>query len=97
MVWRTVARMRKMAGYHARGGVAGGLARKPGTLQGFTQKVAALVGQARQRGFAPDSPEAAQVVGRLLDGRTRPSAPTSGNGWKPVRAASLIAITSCLP
>jgi hypothetical protein len=81
MVWRTVARMRKMAEYHARGGVAGGLARKPGTLQGFTQKVAALVGQARQRGFAPDSPEAAQVVGRLLDGRTRPSAPTSGNGW----------------
>lgn len=27
-----------------------------------------LVGQARQRGIAPDSPEAAHVVNRLLDG-----------------------------
>jgi hypothetical protein len=30
--------------------------------------VTALVGQARQRGIAPDSPEAAPVVCRLLDG-----------------------------
>ena len=57
-----------MAEYHADGSAAGRPAREAGMLQGFTQKMTALVGQVRQRGIAPDSPEAAQVVGRLLDG-----------------------------
>jgi DNA-binding transcriptional MerR regulator len=58
-------RMRKMAEYHAGGSAAGP---DPGALQGFTQKMTALVSQARQRGIAPESPEAAQVVDGLLDG-----------------------------
>jgi DNA-binding transcriptional MerR regulator len=57
-------RMRKMAEYHADGTQA----RTPGAPQGFTQKVTALVSQARQHGITPDSPEAAQVVDKLLDG-----------------------------
>lgn len=59
--------MRTMAEYHASGSAAGGPAPAPG-MQGFTQRLTALVGQARQRGIPPDSPAAAQVVGRLLDG-----------------------------
>jgi DNA-binding transcriptional MerR regulator len=58
-------RMRTMAEYHAGRSVVGG---DPAPEAGFTQKMTALVGQARRRGIAPDSPEAAQVVGRLLDG-----------------------------
>lgn len=54
-------RMRKMAEYHA-GAAATGM------REGFTQQMTGLVGQARQRGVAPDSPEAAQVVARLLAG-----------------------------
>ncbi|MGH3254966.1 MAG: MerR family transcriptional regulator [Streptosporangiaceae bacterium] len=61
-------RMRKMAEYHASGSAAGGPAPEAGAPEGFTQKVTALVSQARQRGIIPDSPEAAQVVDRLLDG-----------------------------
>jgi DNA-binding transcriptional MerR regulator len=61
-------RMRKMAQYHAAGSGADGPAPEPGVPQGFAQKMSALVGPARQRGVAPDSPEAAQVVGKLLDG-----------------------------
>ena len=62
-------RMRKMAEYHAGGSAAArGPASEAGAPQGFTQQMTALVGPARQRGIAPDSPEAAQVVGRLLDG-----------------------------
>lgn len=57
-------RMRRMAEYHAGGGAAAG----PAPEAGFTQKVTTLVGPARQRGVAPDSPEAAQVVDRLLNG-----------------------------
>jgi DNA-binding transcriptional MerR regulator len=53
-------RMRTMAEYHAGSDAA--------PEAGFTQKVTALVGPARERGVAPDSPEAAQVVGRLLGG-----------------------------
>lgn len=55
-------RMRTMAEYHAATGPASG----PG--QGFTQRVAALVGPARQRDIAPESPEAAEVVDKLLGG-----------------------------
>jgi DNA-binding transcriptional MerR regulator len=61
-------RMRKMAQYHARGSSAGGPAPEPDVPQGFAQKLSALVGPARQRGVAPESPEAAQVVDTLLDG-----------------------------
>jgi DNA-binding transcriptional MerR regulator len=56
-------RMRKMAEYHAGGGAGA-----PAPEAGFTQKMTALVSQARQRGVAPDSPDAAHVVARLLDG-----------------------------
>lgn len=59
-------RMRKMAEYHAGGGAPGGPAVGEGMPAGFSQKVFDLVGQARQRGIAPVSPEAAQVVARLL-------------------------------
>ena len=59
-------RMRKMAEYHAGGGAPGDPAAREGMPAGFSQQVLDLVGQARQRGIAPDSPEAAQVVGRLL-------------------------------
>jgi DNA-binding transcriptional MerR regulator len=59
-------RMRKMAEYHAGGGARGGPALGEGMPAGFSQKVFDLVGQARQRGMAPDSPEAAHVVARLL-------------------------------
>jgi DNA-binding transcriptional MerR regulator len=61
-------RMRKMAEYHAGSSTAGGPAPEAGVPQGFTQQVTALVGQARERGVAPDSPEAAQIVDRLLGG-----------------------------
>jgi DNA-binding transcriptional MerR regulator len=61
-------RMRKMAEYHAGRSDAGGPDPEPGMPQGFAQKVFALVGQARQRGVAPESPAAAQVVEKLLDG-----------------------------
>jgi hypothetical protein len=61
-------RMRKMAEYHAGGGGAGGPAPGADMPRGFSQKVFALAGQARQRGVAPDSPEAAQVLDQLLDG-----------------------------
>jgi DNA-binding transcriptional MerR regulator len=57
-------RMRKMVEYHA----GDGPAPQAGTLQRFTQKITALVGPARERGIAPDSPEAGQVVARMLDG-----------------------------
>lgn len=59
-------RMRKMAEYHVGGG--GPVSGAAGMPAGFSQKVFELAGQARQRGVAPDSPEAARVVGQLLDG-----------------------------
>ena len=58
-------RMRTMAEYHAQGAPA----TAPGTSPGFSEKVSRLVGQARERGIAPDSPEAARIVDRLLEGR----------------------------
>jgi DNA-binding transcriptional MerR regulator len=65
-------RMRKMAEYHTSGSVMGGPAREPGDyapfMRNFTQKVARTVGPLRERGVAPDSPEAALVVGKLLEG-----------------------------
>jgi DNA-binding transcriptional MerR regulator len=61
-------RMRTMAEYHAAGRAPGAAARDTAMLQGFTEKMSALVDQARQRGIAPDSPEAAQILGRLLEG-----------------------------
>ena len=42
-------RMRKMAEYHAGGGGAGGRVPGAGMPTGFSQKVFALAGQARQR------------------------------------------------
>jgi DNA-binding transcriptional MerR regulator len=60
--------MRKMAEYHAGSGTAGGPTPGAGVPGGFTQQMSALVGPARQRGIVPDSPEAGQVVERLLEG-----------------------------
>jgi DNA-binding transcriptional MerR regulator len=57
--------MRTMAEYHARAS-AGGPTPQAGALKGFAQKMTELVGQARERGVAPDSPEAAVFVGELL-------------------------------
>jgi DNA-binding transcriptional MerR regulator len=61
-------RMRKMVEYHAESRAQCGPAQEPGAYQWFTRKVTGQVGEARQRGIAPDSPEAAQVVDRLLEG-----------------------------
>ena len=65
-------RMRTMAEYHAAGsapdGAPGGAAPQAGVLPGFTQKMTALVGEARRRGIVPDSPDAAHVVAKLLGG-----------------------------
>jgi DNA-binding transcriptional MerR regulator len=61
-------RMRRMAEYHVAGAAAGVPAQEAGMFQRFTEKVTALVGDARQRGVAPDSPEAAQVVDQMLGG-----------------------------
>ena len=57
-----------MVEYHANGRAAGGPAREAGAPLRFTKKVTSLVGAARERGVAPDSPEAAQVVSRVLEG-----------------------------
>lgn len=56
-------RMRTMAEFHTGRRLASG----PGP-DGFGEKLAALVAPARDRGVAPDSPEAGQIVGRLLAG-----------------------------
>ena len=62
-------RMRKMAEYHVGASAPGDPAPgASGMPSGFSQKVFALAGQARERGVAPGSPEAAQVVDQLLDG-----------------------------
>lgn len=61
-------RMRTMAEYHAQGRAQGGPAAQEGVSERFTQKVTHLAGDARARGITPDSPEAAEVVDRLLEG-----------------------------
>ncbi len=61
-------RMRTMAEYHAGAGAAAGPDPGEGMPAGFSRKVFDLAGQARQRGVAPDSPEAARVVDQLLGG-----------------------------
>jgi hypothetical protein len=57
--------MRAMAEYH--GDTHAGHRPEAG-LGGFTRKVTSLVGPARECGVAPDSPEASQILDRLLDG-----------------------------
>lgn len=60
-------RMRTMVAYHTQGGAPDrNLPRSP-LQQGFTQKMATLVGQAREQGIEPTSPQAIQIVNRLLD------------------------------
>ncbi|WP_323377514.1 hypothetical protein [Streptomyces sp. RB17] len=61
-------RMRKMVEYHAESRAQGGPAAQPGGYQRFTRQMVSLVEEARERGIAPDSPGAAQVVDRLLEG-----------------------------
>ncbi|WP_433455470.1 MerR family transcriptional regulator [Streptomyces sp. CA-142005] len=61
-------RMRKIVEYHAESRAQGGPAAQPGGYQRFTRQMVSLVEEARERGIAPDSPEAAQVVDRLLEG-----------------------------
>lgn len=60
-------RMRKMVEHHTQQS-AQTAAGRTGTSERFTEKVALLVGDARKRGITPQSTEAAQVVGRLLEG-----------------------------
>lgn len=60
-------RMRTMVEYHARSD-GQDTDQQAGGPKEFTQKVAAVVGEARARGIAPDTPEAAQIVDRLLEG-----------------------------
>lgn len=59
-------RMRTMVRYNAESRAKGGAAGETGAYQYFPKKVSMLAGQARERGIAPDSPEAAEVVDRLL-------------------------------
>jgi DNA-binding transcriptional MerR regulator len=61
-------RMRTMVEYNAESRAHAGPAREPGVYRRFAERVGALVGDARERGIAPDSPEAADVVSKLLAG-----------------------------
>lgn len=63
-------RMRAMAEYHTGHRPARGPGREPGGAapEGFSEKVTSLVGPARERGLAPDSPEAGAIVDMLLGG-----------------------------
>ncbi|MBD3147021.1 MerR family transcriptional regulator [Microbispora bryophytorum] len=55
-------RMRDMVEHNTRGRAG----QAPGAFMWFAKKVVWQVGQARESGVRPDSPEAAEVVGRLL-------------------------------
>lgn len=55
-------RMRDMVEYNTRGSAG----QEPGAFTWFAKKVAWLVGPARENGVRPDSPEAAEIVSRLL-------------------------------
>jgi DNA-binding transcriptional MerR regulator len=91
-------RMRTMAEYHAGAGApAGGHPAREGLPAGFSQQVLHLVGQARQRGIAPDSPEAAQVVARLLGGADTTRRAYVRERLGPALTPSPTAITSCSP
>ncbi|MCQ4083140.1 MerR family transcriptional regulator [Streptomyces sp. RB6PN25] len=61
-------RMRRMAEYNAESRAQSGPARDTGAYMRFPKKVSMLVGEARERGVAPDSAEAAEVVDQLLAG-----------------------------
>ena len=73
-------RMRAMVEYHV--GTRTGHRPEAGP-GGFTRKVTSLVSPARERGVAPDSPEASQILGRLLDG-----ADTGGRAYIRERVAA---------
>ncbi|MFB9877804.1 MerR family transcriptional regulator [Planobispora siamensis] len=59
-------RMREMVEHNARGRAGEGPQRESGASMWFAKKVVRLVGEARERGVAPDSPEAADVLDRLM-------------------------------
>jgi DNA-binding transcriptional MerR regulator len=60
-------RMRTMAEFNAAGRAASeGPGREPGAYRWFAKKVRHLAAEARERGLAPDSPEAAALVAGVL-------------------------------
>ncbi|MDX6347622.1 MAG: hypothetical protein QOF84_2412 [Streptomyces sp.] len=59
-------RMRGVVEFNAQGRAAGGPAAEPGAYTWFAKKVTLLAGDARQRGVTPGSPEAEEVLDRLL-------------------------------
>jgi DNA-binding transcriptional MerR regulator len=59
-------RMREMAESNAQGRTEAGPDQKPGAYQWFAKKITWQVGEARGRGVAPQDPEAAEVLTRLL-------------------------------
>ena len=61
-------RMRTMVEYHTQGGTRDANVPQSPLQQGFTLKMATLVGDARDQGVEPDSPQGVQVVDHLLDG-----------------------------
>jgi DNA-binding transcriptional MerR regulator len=58
--------MRTMAEHHATSRAEGGPAGEPGAFRWFARRMTTLVGDARERGTAPGSPEAADVLDALL-------------------------------
>ncbi|RKN36888.1 MerR family transcriptional regulator [Streptomyces hoynatensis] len=59
-------RMRDMFEQHAGGRADGGQAAGPGAHRWFAAKLTRLAGEARERGVAPGSPEAGELLDRLL-------------------------------
>jgi DNA-binding transcriptional MerR regulator len=61
-------RMRTMVRYNAESRAQPGPARDTDAYMRFSEKLTLLVGEARERAIAPDSPRAAEVVDKLLAG-----------------------------
>jgi DNA-binding transcriptional MerR regulator len=59
-------RMREVAQSNAEGRTDAGPGQKPSVYQWFAKKITWQVGEARGRGIAPQDPEAAQILTRLL-------------------------------
>jgi hypothetical protein len=59
-------RMREVAQSNAEGRTEAGSDQKPSVYQWFAKKITWQVGETRGRGIAPQDPEAAQVLTRLL-------------------------------
>ncbi|WP_329123114.1 helix-turn-helix domain-containing protein [Streptomyces sp. NBC_01465] len=60
--------MRQMVEFNAQGRAAEGPGQEPGAFKWFATRVVQVVGEAREQGIAPESPEAVEVLHRLLGG-----------------------------